>query len=245
VGLGLLGSLASCGGGAPKVAGPHPGRVRVARPARMARRLVLGRSVDGRPIVAEQIGDPRARRRLVVVGCVHGNEPAGIAIARALHRAPPGVGLWVIDDLNPDGVALHTRQNAHRVDLNRNFPWGWRPLDRPGGQQYSGPSPLSEPESRLAYALLRRVRPDVTIWFHQPLGVVDESGGSRAVERRFSSLSGLPLRRLQRYPGSAVGWQDHSLKGTTAFVVELPPGTLAHAAVRRYAQAVYALAASG
>jgi len=181
----------------------------------------------------------------VVVGCVHGNEPAGIAIAKALHRAPPGVGLWVIDDLNPDGVAAHTRQNAHHVDLNRNFPWGWRPLGRPGDQQYSGPRALSEPESRLAYALLRRVRPAVTVWFHQPLAVVDEAGGSLAVERHFSLLSGLPLRRLQRYPGSAVGWQNHSLRGSTAFVVELPGGPLARAAARRYARAVYALAASG
>ena len=245
VALGLVASLASCGG-APRAASSHARRRSPGTPQILgARRVVLGRSVEGRPISAVEIGDARARRQVVVVGCVHGNEPAGIGVAKALRRAPPGVGLWIIDDLNPDGVAAHTRQNAHRVDLNRNFPWGWRPLGRTGDQQYSGPHALSEPESRLADALLRRVRPAVTIWFHQPLAVVDESGGSLAVERRFSVLSGLPLRRLQRYPGSAAGWQNHSLKGTTAFVVELPGGALAHAAAGRYARAVYALAASG
>jgi protein MpaA len=82
----------------------------------------------------------------------------------------------------------------------------------------------------------------VAIWFHQPLALVDQSGGNVAVERRFARLAGLPLRRLPRYPGSAVGWQDHSLRGTTAFVVELPPGELAQARASRYAGAILALA---
>jgi protein MpaA len=72
----------------------------------------------------------------------------------------------VLDDLNPDGVARHTRQNAHQVDLNRSFPWHWRPLGRPGDQQYPGPRPLSEPESRAAYRLILRLRPIVTVWLH-------------------------------------------------------------------------------
>jgi protein MpaA len=140
--------------------------------------------------------------------------------------------LWVIEDLNPDGVALGTRQNADGVDLNRNFPWRWRHLGHRGALQYSGPHPLSEPESRLARALILRVRPRVSIWFHQPLGLVDESGGDLRVERRYARLAGLPLRRLTRYPGSAAGWQNHRLPASTAFVVELPPRLSAKAAHR-------------
>jgi murein tripeptide amidase MpaA len=37
--------------------------------------------------------------------------------------------VWVVDDLNPDGFRLHTRQNADLVDLNRNFPYAWAPWD--------------------------------------------------------------------------------------------------------------------
>ncbi|MEK6252393.1 MAG: M14 family zinc carboxypeptidase [Actinomycetota bacterium] len=144
--------------------------------------------------------------------------------------------------LNPDGVAAGTRQNANGVDINRNFPWHWRPLGTRGDLQYSGPRPLSEPETSIARSLILRVRPGVTIWFHQPLGVVDESGGSIAVERRFSRLVGLPLRRLTRYPGSAASWQNHRLRGTTAFVVELPPQSPSPRSVRRYAGAVLRLA---
>lgn len=157
--------------------------------------------------------------------------------------APPrGIDLWVLDNLNPDGAVADTRQNARRVDLNRNFPYGWNPAGQPGDQQYPGSRPLSEPEARIAYRLILRLRPQITIFFHQPLGLVDDSGGDPRVERRFAQLSGLPLRRLTRYPGSAVGWQNHRLPASTAFVVELPPGTLTPPSSARLAQAVLALA---
>jgi murein peptide amidase A len=208
------------------------------------RRFDLGDSVRGREIIAFQLGDPDAPRKLLIVGCIHGNESAGIAIARRLEGSPPLAErqLWAIADLNPDGVAFGIRQNAHGVDLNRNFPWRWRPLAQPGAQQYSGPHPLSEPEARIARSLILRVRPGITIWFHQPLGVVDESGGTVEVERRFAHLIGLPLRRLSRYPGSATGWTNHRLAHGTSFVVELPPGPLGQLAVRRDARDVLRLA---
>jgi murein peptide amidase A len=178
---------------------------------------------------------------VLVVGCIHGDEPAGIAIAAQLERLlpPQDVDVWIVPDLNPDGVAAKTRQNARGVDLNRNFPFHWRPL---GGVFDSGPHPLSEPESRAAYRLILRIRPTISIWFHQHLNLVDESEGDVSVERRYARLVGLPLRRLKRYPGSAVGWENHRFPGGTAFVVELPSGRLSEAAARRYARAVFALA---
>jgi protein MpaA len=174
------------------------------------------------------------------VGVIHGNETAGMAVADRLTgwRPPRGAALWIVRDLNPDGVAGGTRQNAHGVDLNRNFPYRWQPLGPPGSGQYAGPRALSEPESRIAHQLILRLRPRLTIWFHQPLGVTDRSGGDVRVERRFASLSGLPLRQLTRYPGSATTWQDVRVGGGTAFVVELPPGRPSARAVARYASAV-------
>jgi len=159
-----------------------------------------------------------------VVGCVHGDEAAGIDLAlSALSQAPPtGTELVVVSDTNPDGHAARTRQNAHGVDLNRNFPYQWRLLGHRGDQQYAGPKPLSEPESAAMAALIRQVRPTASVWFHQPVDVVDLSGGTASVERHFASVSGLALRQLSRYPGSAVGWQNVTWPGTTAFVVELP-----------------------
>jgi protein MpaA len=231
----------------PHVIGTHSHHHTGASPDRLSRRRVyLGHSVDGRRIYAVKVGDLDNEQSVLVVGDIHGNEPAGIPIANAVASAPPlrESLIIVIKDLNPDGVAANTRQNADGVDLNRNFPWRWRPLGSRGDIQYSGPRPLSEPEARIAHSLILRARPQVTIWFHQPLALVDKSGGSISVERRFAELSGLPLRRLTRYPGSAAGWQNHRLPGTTAFVVELPGGALPAARVSRYAAAVRALSRS-
>lgn len=175
--------------------------------------------------MALRVGPSTAPVRLLVVGVIHGDESAGEPIARALLRkwdAAAHGGLVVVPELNPDGVVRRTRQNSRGVDLNRNFPYRWRRLGRPGDQQYSGTGPLSEPESRAMVALIRSLHPAVTVWFHQPVNVVDESGGAVAVEARFARLLGEPLRRLPRYPGSVTGWQNVTFPGTTAFVVELP-----------------------
>jgi len=204
------------------------------------RTITLGHSVEGRAIVAVEIGDFDARRRALVVGCIHGNEPAGIAIANRLARGVPPreLDLWIVPDLNPDGVAAGTRTNADHVDLNRNFPFRWEPM---GGLFYSGRRPLSEPESRIAYRLVSRIRPQVAIWFHQHLDVVDDSGGNAAVERRFAYLVGMHLVRLAREPGSAVGWEDHYVPSGTAFAVELPAGALDESSVKRFASAIVAV----
>jgi protein MpaA len=208
--------------------------------------VVLGRSALGRPITAVHLVGAHATRRIVVVGCIHGDERAGIAITQLLERlAPPaGLDLWVVDDLNPDGAAAGTRHNADGVDLNRNFPYAWQPIGHPGRAEYSGSRPLSEPESRIAAAFLTRVRPEVTIWYHQHQDLVDDSGGDPTIEARYAQLVGLPFRRLTRYPGSVTGWENATLQPTTAFVVELPAGNLTPSIASRFAQAVTHLLSS-
>ena len=206
---------------------------------RVGRVVMLGRSRDSRPIRAIEVGDP-AGTRVLVVGCIHGNEPAGIAIAQRLARSlPRGVDLWIIPVLNPDGLAADTRGNAHGVDLNRNFPWRWRPLS---GVYESGPKPLSEPEARIAYNLILRLRPHISIWFHQHLDMIWASGGIRRIEHRFAQLSGLPYHAMPPLAGSAISWQNHTLTGTTAFAAELPAGRPGPATIDRYVRAVLAVA---
>ena len=203
-------------------------------------RVWLGTSAQGRAIEAIELGDPHAARKVLVVGCIHGNECAGIAIVRRLEQtAPPkGVDLWLVESLNPDGRATGTRVNARGVDLNRNFPVGW---ERLGGVFDSGARPLSEPESRIAYRLILRLRPAVSIWFHQHMTLVDGSGGDPALERRFARLVRLPFVALPRYPGSVTTWENAALPGKTAFVVELPAGPLTLAQAARFAGAVLAV----
>ncbi len=204
-------------------------------PALPASTETVGHSVEGRPIRAVRVGNPRAKKKVLIVGEIHGNELAGRAVTRRLRRARPprGVEYWLIDDLNPDGAAAGTRENAHGVDLNRNFPYRWR-----GG----GPSPLSEPETAAFATLARRIKPRVTIWYHQHLRLVDRSGGDAKLGRLYARRSRLPFRKLGFLPGTATSWQNHTFRGSTAFVVELLGGRLSARGVRRHVGAVGAVA---
>jgi Penicillin-insensitive murein endopeptidase/Zinc carboxypeptidase len=214
--------------------------VRIAAPTAPWR--LLGRSQNGRPIRAVERGNLHATRMLVI-GCIHGTECAGRTVVRVLARMPEPIDadLWLVDDLNPDGLAAGTRTNARGVDLNRNFPSQWRPIGRRGDPQYSGPRPLSERETRIAFKLILGLRPAVTIWFHQPQAIVRAWGGSVAAARRYARLAGVPFRRLRWPAGTASNWQNHRFRHARSFVVELPPGPLAPAAATVYARAVVAL----
>jgi protein MpaA len=206
-----------------------------------AKRVVIGDSVQGRPIVAWTFGPDRARRKILVVGCIHGNECAGLAILSALRhtRVPKGVQLWLVPEFNPDGTAAQTRQNAHGVDLNRNFPYRWHPISDP--TYYSGPRAVSESETRSVITLVRRVRPAVTIWYHQHMDLVDLSGGDRGVARRYARLARLEPTCLTFLSGEETAWSNRTFPGTTSFVVELPAGRVLRDALARHLRAVRAM----
>lgn len=205
-----------------------------------AQRIVLGHSARGRPIVAWTFGPATSKRKVLVVGCIHGNECAGLAITSALRRAavPQHVQLWVVPEMNPDGTATDTRQNADGVDLNRNFPFQWHPISDPTYD--SGPGPASETETRAAMRLIGRIKPAVTIWYHQHMDLVDMAGGDRGIARRYARLAGLRATCLTFLSGEATAWSNHSFPGTTAFVVELPAGPMSSRGLARHLRAVRA-----
>jgi protein MpaA len=141
--------------------------------------------------------------------------------------------------MNPDGTAADTRQNAHGVDLNRNFPYQWQPISDP--TYYSGLRPVSQPETRAAIALVTRIKPAVTIWYHQHMDLVDMAGGDRGVARRYAQLAGLRATCLTFLSGVETAWSNHTFPRTTSFVVELPTGPVAPPALARHVRAVRAM----
>lgn len=201
----------------------------------------FGRSVERRALEVQQVGDPAAPMRVLVVGSIHGNETAGGAVVRRLRRsAPPaGLQLWLVETANPDGARHGTRQNAHGVDLNRNFPFRWAGGGRAFDTYFPGRSPAGEPETRALQRLVRAVRPQLTLYYHQHMRLVAlPRGADRAPVRAYARRVGLPARWLPRYRGTAIGWQNHRFPRSTAFVVELPAGELSARAARRHARAV-------
>jgi predicted deacylase len=210
-------------------------------------RLVLGRSVQGRPIVAWHRWHDGANRTLLVLGNVHGDEQAGLRVVRRLRRAPlpPAVDLWVIPSGNPDGTAADRRTNAHGVDLNRNFPRFWRRTGR-GTTQWSGPVAASEPETRLLMRVVRRLRPRTTVVLHQPLSGVDAyRAKSLRLVRDLARESGLPVKVFDcrgGCHGTFTDWHNARTPGR-AVTVELG-ATVPATQVRRVAGALLRVAAA-
>ncbi|MGA7757809.1 MAG: DUF2817 domain-containing protein [Ilumatobacteraceae bacterium] len=226
---------------APPPTGP-PG------PLDLAQDLVgLGYSVEGRPIFAERYGTPGGRR-VLVVGVIHGNEDDGLAIVDELRRraVPDGVELWIVESMNPDGVANQDRHNGNEVDLNRNFPYKWGPIGAPGDGQYAGTGPASEPETQAMINFMQQLQPDITLWYHQDLFVVNPAQGREGrVRARYAELTGLPMGQITGgiYTGIAATWARNEFRPAdgVAFIVELGP-TLSAQEASVHADAVLTIA---
>jgi predicted deacylase len=209
--------------------------------ATAAAQIQLGRSAQNRPIMALRVGNPHGTP-VLIVGCMHGNECAGIAIIHALERARTRADLWLIPDLNPDGYAHDTRQNADGVDLNANWSSGWQAGGRPWDFHYGGARPFSERETRIARNLIERLHPKITIWYHQHMNLVWAWGPSTTAGHRYAGLSGMRFYHHPWLAGTAANWQNHHYPHAASFTVELPAGSLTKAQVAHQVRAVLALA---
>ncbi len=188
--------------------------------ANVVERRQIGTSVQGRPIMAIRVGNPNARVKAVVLGSIHGNERAGIKVARAIRdaRRVRGVDLWLIPTVNPDGVARNRRQNARGVDLNRNWAHRWKPLT---GPHYSGPRPFSEPETRALRDFFLTIKPRFVVSFHQPLYGVGKGGKNPALLRRLATELRLPTKSFRcsgACHGTMTQWFNDRLSGTAVTV---------------------------
>lgn len=213
-------ALAASGLAAPAPAddvrrGPtHPAVVKV---------KIIGKSVRGRPIRAWQLGNPDARRTVVVLAAMHGDELAPRRILWSLRngRKVRRINLWLVPVVNPDGARGHRRKNAHGVDLNRNYPVRWKDLD---GPYESGPHPRSEPETRILMRFLKRKNPRYVVSFHQPLHGVDTSNPkSPKLARRLARYLRLPRKSFTcggHCHGTMTQWFNKRRRGA-AITVEL------------------------
>ena len=216
------------------------------RPRAVVEHRVIGRSVQGRPLHAWRLGEP-GRRRVVLLSTMHGNEPHTRQILTSLRDGRPirGIDLWVVPVVNPDGLARHSRRNAHGVDLNRNFPHDWADLD---GNYESGPRPASEPETRAVMAFLRDVRPRRVLSFHQPLDGVDTDTKDARFARRLARALRLPTTTLDcgglchgtmtswynaRFPGAALTIEYGARPPRHRMAVEAPRQLLGVLGARR------------
>ena len=197
--------------------------------------------MQGRPIVASHRGTAGGTV-ILVVGVIHGNENDGLPILEHLRamQLPPDIDLWLMDAMNPDGLANDVRGNANEVDLNRNFPHDWTAIGQLGEWEYSGGGPASEPETQAFIAFADRIDPALTLWYHQDLNRVSPSNRRDGpLRQRYAALTGLPYESVGggTYTGVAATWVRQTVPDAMSFIIELGP-TLPASEARTHAAAV-------
>ncbi len=196
----------------------------------LGRTGVVGHSVQGRPIEVRQVGDPKWPGKLLVFGCIHGDECGASSLEPPINGCPdPSADIFLVPTLNPDGsaAALAAERRRRRpqpqlsLGLAAGRPAGRPRIPRPAAVLGAGNAPRRPHRPR--------ARPAATVWFHQYRGerpFVRAWGQSVAGARHFAALAGMPFR-LMRWPaGTGAELAEPPLPGRRPFVVELPQGKL-------------------
>ena len=194
-------------------------------------------SVRGRAILLRDVVAEMPKRRILVLGGIHGDERSASSLV--FHwishaQTTPASAHWrFIPGLNPDGLLAQPprRTNANGVDLNRNFPtpdWQrdavsyWTTKTKKDPRRYPGKAPLSEPESKFLYEQIESFKPDIIVSVHAPFGVLDFDGPSVPPQK----LGRLYLDQVGIYPGSLGNYGGVTV-GIPVVTVELPQATKA------------------
>jgi protein MpaA len=220
--------------------------------------IEFGRSVQNVPLTFYRRQSGSDGARVLVIGCIHGDEFVGNRVVDILRDMPleGNIDLWMVRTMNPDGQQLRTRQNANGVDLNRNFPGNWQKIGKPGSWQYAGSDSASEPEVQGLVKLGELVKPQFVIWYHQDyFRIGPGTGHDGDVRTKYASLVGLPLLELDClcgysgdkplleavFGGTGANWAK-SFQGPkgVSMTVEFGP-TLSEEDAQRNAQAVVAV----
>ena len=173
----------------------------------------LGQSVQGRDIKAIIMGSGDAH--ILMFACIHGDESRGgdlLAEYKNHLAAHPelldGLKVWIILQANPDGVALNTRDNAHHIDINRNFDASNFKPGKAGDRYSGGDKPLSEPESQILAKLVSDIGPERILSIHTPLNEVNWDGPAEKLAKMMANAGHMNLSASIGYPtpGSFGSW---------------------------------------
>ena len=164
---------------------------------------------------------------------MHGDEPKGVHVARCfldLLRCDPllsaDVHWTVLPVANPDGFSRGTRRNAHRIDINRNFPTANWELLSSRSRMFGGWEPASEPETRALISMIERWKPNRIITIHS-IGANrfcnNYDGPGRRLAKCLHGHNGYPVTDSIGYatPGSFGTWAGRE-RGLATVTLELP-----------------------
>jgi len=207
-----------------------------------------GTSVQGRPLVYAEFGDPNATNTTLIFTMVHSDEVTPLFLGIQLvywmkeHQASlPGTRVIIAPLVNPDGFfkTPRTRMNSRGVDVNRNFStrdWdtkalkAWKNQYKSNPRRYPGPHSDSEPETVFQRDLIKKLNPQKILSVHAPLNFLDYDGPNFLALAKFPReyvKECLKLRAQLKaisggfFPGSLGNYAGNEL-GIPTITLELP-----------------------
>jgi len=189
---------------------------------------VCGKSVEGRKIYQLELGDSDSST--IIFGGFHGSEISGVQLVFRFaeyvyfeQRSALPSKVIIIPVLNPDGLVQAKRQNANKIDINRNFPTAnWTGKYR-SKKNYPGISPASEPETKLVMDLLEKYKPQRIISVHAPLGMINYDGPALEIAREMARFNNYSVEAEIGYPTpGSFGTYAGREKQIPTITLELP-----------------------
>lgn len=198
------------------------------------RELVFGHSELGRELVCHVIGDEDAEQSLLMIFGVHGFEDSFDHDGEVLKMIAEQViqhytdnadelgnfCLYVVPSANPDGMIDGTskdgfgRCNANGLDVNRDFPVGWRM--RTEARNKTGKEPFSTAEARAIRDLVEQIHPTYAMDIH---GWISASYGDGRMAKTFARTFGFEVK-IPRSGGMLCSWLSEVTE--EAIMLELP-----------------------
>ena len=181
----------------------------------------IGYSSRGKPINAYYFGNGGST--VLYTGAIHGDEYSSSYILKdwineleaKAGDIPAGRQIVVVPNLNPDGFASGTRNDAKNINLNRNFDvsdWKSDINDTNGMVQGGGgPNPMSEPETQAIANLSRQLRPRLVLSYHAvgSVAIGNQAGDSARLAAQYANMVG-----YRNGTGSSSEVFDYEITGT-------------------------------
>ena len=145
----------------------------------------------------------KPEKTVLIIGVFHGDEPEGELLIneylKNIEEKELKNRLLTIPCLNPDGKALKTRQNANKIDLNRNFPTkNWAKTE--DEQYFGGEKANSEIETQFVVDVIENNQLDAILSLHTPYKIVNYDGPAKNLAEKISEITGYAVEEDIGYP---------------------------------------------
>ena len=224
------------------------------------KQLIIGKSANGKNIFAYHFGVFQAPQ-VMLTAATHAREYISSLCVCEIFRFHEfkNFGLWIIPLVNPDGVEqvlnLHEKEsklmksNSNLVDINVNFDanWGMGKANtlKQGLENFIGPFPNSEPETRALMEFAKSLSFDLVVNFHTKGEVIYYGDFLQGSKRHVDKILAEKICKITNFipiktSGSFGGFSDwcEMRLNIPALTIELGADSFSHPISKKHLKSI-------